>query len=258
MPLDAQYFTNYRRCIGFTNQQSAKDYLSAKDITADVDFAYVEKLLDRLKDTYKHLNRAIHQSVRHRDFDGFAKHAIVNPYKKLKKRGLIGNLNNQGRRPEQVLFSWLRGYAATEFMRPAIAHVFGVDPNSIESIGDDDLSSVDTFRRTPRADLKVREGKQSLRLEVQAGFQGINDVKQHKWLEAKRVLADSGHHTVCVHSDLFNGQVAFIRLSTISDNDVHWITRQQLEGQTVFNIDHNRFSWGLMNEPPLFDDLDVD
>lgn len=258
MSLDSEYFKEYRRRIGFTNQQTTRSYLSAKDIVADVDFQYVEKLIARLRDIYKHLNSAIHESVRHKDFAEFAKHAIDVPYERIKREGLIGNLNNQGRRPEQVLFNWLRGYAATEFMRPAIAYVFEVDPMSIESIGDDDFSSQETFKRTPRADLKVREGRDSLRLEVQAGFQDINDVKQHKWLEAKRVLAETGHHTVCVHCDFYNGQVAFIRLSSIPENDVHWITRQQMEGQTVLNISQNRFSWGLINKPPLFDELELD
>jgi hypothetical protein len=258
LPVDAQYSREYRRCMGFTNQQTTKDYLSAKDIIADIDYNYVDKLIVRLRDIYAQLNSAIHESVRHKDFAGFAKSAIELPYERIKREKLIGNLNNQGRRSEQVLFSWLRGYTATEFLRPAIAHVFQVDRLTIESIGDDDFKSPHTFRRTPRADLKVREGQRTLRLEVQAGFQGINDVKQHKWLEAKRVLHDSGHHTVCIHCDFYNGQVAFIRLSDVSENDVHWITRQQMEGQTVFNIDQNRFSWGLMNKPPLFDELELE
>lgn len=258
MPLDTQYFREYRRRIGFTNQQMTKDYLSAKDIVADVDYQYVDSLLARLRDMYAQLNSTIHESVRHHNVPDLIKHAIDDPYNQIKRTGLIRNLNNQGRRPEQVLFNWLRGYASSEFMRPAIAHAFQVDLLSIESIGDDDLSSQDTFRRTPRADLRVREGKKALRLEVQAGFQGVNDVKQHKCLEAKRVLAEAGQHSICVHCDFYNGQVAFIRLSSIAENDIHWITRQQMEGQTVFNIDQNRFTWGVMNEPPLFDELDIE
>jgi len=258
MPLDAQYCQEYRRCIGFTNQQTTKDYLSAKDIIADVDYKYVDQLIARVRDMYAHFNSAIHESVRERDFAEFAKHAIHIPFERIKSEDLIKTLNNQGRRPEQVLFNWLRGYAATEFMRPAIAHVFQVDPLSIESIGDDDFTSRETFRRTPRADLKVRVGKKTLRLEVQAGFQGINDVKQHKWLEATKVLTYSGDHTVCIHCDFYNGHVAFIPLSKIPENDMHWITRQQMEGQTVYNIDQNRFAWGLMNRPPRLDELELE
>lgn len=258
MPLDHQYFSAYRRCIGFTNQQTTKDYLSAKDIAADVDYAYIARLIDRLSNIYEHLNRAIHETVRHHEFADFRRRSIEIPYQRIRDNNLIGNLNNQGRRPEQVLFNWLRGYAATEFMRPAIASVFDVDPAAIISIGDDDLTAPDTFRRTPRADLRVQRGEHAIHLEVQAGFQGISDVKQHKVLEARRVLQTTGWHTVCIHCDFFNGQVAFIRLSTIPENDVHWITRQQMEGQTVFNIDQNQFSWGLMNEPPSFDALELD
>jgi hypothetical protein len=36
---------------------------------------------------------------------------ITRPYEILKNNDIISKLNNQGRRPEQVLFSWLRGFA---------------------------------------------------------------------------------------------------------------------------------------------------
>lgn len=255
MHFDAKDFREYRRCIGFASQQTTKDYLSARDIIADVDFRYVDKLLARLREIFSQLNSVIHESVRHRDVAAFLEQTITFQYERIKAGGLIEKFTNQGRRPEHVLFNWLRGYAATEFMRPAIAHVFQVDPLTIEAIGDDDLTSSQTFRRTARADLRVRSGAETIRIEVQAGFQGINDVKQHKWLEAKRVLHDSGHQTVCMHCDFYNGQVAFIRLCDIMESDVHWITRQQMEGQTVLNIDQSRFSWALMTKPPLFDEL---
>lgn len=257
MHLDSAYFKDYRKRIGQSNQSDAKDYLSAKDIKADIDYGYVDSLVQRLVEIYKKFNEVIHESVRHESFDAFSTHAIVTPCEQIKTQNIIVQLNNQGRRPEQVLFNWLRGYAATEFLKPAIAQIFGIDNDAIRPIGDDDFSSPASFRRTPRADLSLDIGKALLRLEVQAGFQGINDVKQHKWIEAKRALAESGQKTLCVHCDFFNGQLAIIPLSDIPEDDVHWITRQQMEGQTVFNIDQNQFSWGLMNQPPLLRPLDL-
>jgi len=98
MALDGEYFREYRRYIGFTAQQPTKDYLSAKDIIADVDYKYVDKLIARLRDMYALLNSAIHESVRHREFADFTKHAIDIAYERIKSENLIGNLNNQGRR----------------------------------------------------------------------------------------------------------------------------------------------------------------
>ena len=96
-----------------------------------------------------------------------------------------------------------------------------------------------------------------IRIEVQSGFQGINDIKQHKVLEAKRIFLEKNIPTIAIHFDLFNGQVAFVRLDTIEDNNVNWITRQQMEGQTVFNIDQNYFIWKLTEQPPKISELNI-
>ena len=115
---------------------------------------------------------------------------------------------------------------------------------------------IETFKRTPKADLEIKlNGKEKVRIEMQSGFTGINDIKQHKVLEAKRVFRDLGSHTLAIHFDLYNGQVAFIKLDEIEDDSVNWITRQQMEGQTVFNIDQNYFVWKLMEVPPKFTKL---
>jgi hypothetical protein len=90
---------------------------------------------------------------------------------------------------------------------------------------------------------------------MQAGFQGINDIKQHKVLEAKRIYEKSKIVTLAIHFDIFNGQVAFVKLNEIEDDSVNWITRQQMEGQTVFNIDQNYFIWKLTENPPKYEDI---
>jgi len=36
------------------------------------------------------------------------------------------------------------------------------------------------------------------------------------------------------------------------------VTRQQMEGQSVFSIDQNYFKWRLLDEAPHFKDLDIE
>jgi len=93
---------------------------------------------------------------------------------------------------------------------------------------------------------------------VQSGFQGVNDIKEHKVREAKRVSDLDGVKTICIHIDLYNGQVAFVRLDSIADDDVNFVTRQQMEGQSVFAIDQNYFKWRLLDEAPDLQDLELD
>lgn len=93
------------------------------------------------------------------------------------------------------------------------------------------------------------------RIEVQSGFQGINDIKEHKVREAKAVYENTKIQTLVIHFDLFNGQVAFVNISRIKNNDLHWITRQQMEGQSVFNIEQNHFRWLLKDIPPKFEKI---
>jgi hypothetical protein len=90
---------------------------------------------------------------------------------------------------------------------------------------------------------------------MQSGFQGVNDIKQHKVLEAKKIMQTQNIPSIAIHFDLFNGQVAFVRLDSITDDSVNWITRQQMEGQTVFNIEQNYFIWKLTESPPKLNAL---
>ncbi|MCD5424902.1 MAG: hypothetical protein LRZ92_00395 [Methanosarcinaceae archaeon] len=92
-------------------------------------------------------------------------------FEKLKENNIISKLNNQGRRPEQVYFSWMRGYIISNYFLKALSLVFEVDIKDIDLIGDDDLINIDTFKRTPKADLEVSlKNGQKIRLEIQSGF----------------------------------------------------------------------------------------
>ncbi|MBF0282268.1 MAG: restriction endonuclease [Zetaproteobacteria bacterium] len=254
----AKYFKRYRESLGFTSQNDAKVFLSGKDVPVGVDYEYIDRLNERLKEISSKVSAIKSTDININNIDSFVNEHIQCPYETMKSSGLLPRLNNQGRRPEQVLFSWLRGYVIAEIFTPSIAKIFDVSITSINQIGDDDLRNIDTFRRSPKADLEIIKDNQRIRIEVQSGFQGINDIKEHKVREARKVFEEIGEHSICIHIDLFNGQVAFVKLDAIEDNDVNFVTRQQMEGQSVFSIDQNFFKWRLLDPAPSFDDLELD
>ena len=253
----AKYFKQYRELIGFSNQNSAKQFLSGKDVKPGVDFDYIDKLNNRLEEIIRKINQIINEDCKTVNINDFIKNNIHKPYEIIKESGLLPKMNNQGRRPEQVLFSWLRGYAIAQYFTPIFSKIFNIPLQSIIQIGDDDLKNIETFKRTPKADLEITINNAVVRIEVQSGFQGVNDIKEHKVREAKKVFEEDGIRTVCIHIDLFNGQVAFVQLDTIQENDVNFVTRQQMEGQSVFVIDQNYFKWRLLEDIPKVDDLEL-
>lgn len=254
--ITAEYFQQYRKKLGFANQSDVKSFFGAKDITPTVDFNYIKLLNKRLYDIIDRINGIVAEEVRIDNLAIFKKEHIDRSFQIMKKSGILPMLNNQGRRPEQVYFSWMRGFVISNYFLKALSLIFAVNISKINLIGDDDLKKADTFKRTPKADLEITlNKKEKVIIEMQSGFTGTNDIKQHKVLEAKRVFRDSGKHTIAIHFDLYNGQVAFLRLDEIEDDSVNWITRQQMEGQTVFNIDQNYFVWKITEKPVKFKEI---
>lgn len=254
--ITTQYFKEYRNELGFTNQGDVRKFFAGKDITPTVDYNYINLLNIRLIEIIKKINLLVSDDIKVNDIDEFCKENIKDVFEKLKNYSILQRLNNQGRRPEQVYFSWMRGYILANYFLKALSKIFEVNLDDISLIGDDDLINIESFKRTPTADLEVNlSNNKKIRIEVQSGFQGINDIKQHKVLEAKRIFELKQIPSLAIHFDLFNGQVAFVRLDKIEDNNVNWITRQQMEGQTVFNIDQNYFLWKLTENPPVIDDI---
>jgi len=257
--ITAEYFRQYWQRLGFANQTDIKNFFGAKDIVPTVDFNYIKLLNKRLYDIVNKVNEVIVDEIKIDDLTAFKKEHIDRTFEIMKESDILPILNNQGRRPEQVYFSWMRGYVVSNCFLKALGLIFDVNTSQIDLIGDDDLRSIETFKRTPKADLEIRlNEKEKVRIEMQSGFTGINDIKQHKVLEAKRVFRDNGIHTLAIHFDLYNGQVAFIKLDEIEDESVNWITRQQMEGQTVFNIDQNYFVWKITENPIKYREMNFD
>lgn len=241
-------FKEYRKILGFNNQALFKDFLSAKDIKPKIDFGYIELLNHRLCEIFIKLNNIYFNKI---DIDKFLDKHLFGVYNLLKQNNIIDRLNNQGRRKEEVYFSWIRGYLVVEYFKNSLCDIFSVEMEKISCIGEDDFSSLDTFKRTPSADLRIND----FHIEIQSGFVGINDIKEHKVREAKRLFYENNKKTILLHFDLFNGQVAFVDISSIYDDDLNWITRQQMEGQSVFNIEQNYFKWLLTQNPPKFNEI---
>lgn len=259
MEINSKYFREYRFKLGFSSGDSVKKFLAAKDLKPTVDFTFIETLNERLGELIEKLNLIVAESIKIDDINLFKQGNIDYVYHKLRSNDIIPKLNNQGRRPEDVYFSWMRGYIISTYFLKAISQIFNVPMGSIDLIGDDDLINIETFKRTPKADLQINlDSGEKIRIEVQSGFQGINDIKQHKVLEAKRIKREEKISSLVIHFDLFNGQVAFVKIDNIEEEDANWITRQQMEGQTVFAIDQNYFIWRLIDEPPKIEEITLD
>ena len=257
--ITAEHFRQYRRKLGFSNQSDARKFFGAKDITPAIDLDYIELLNKRLDDMLVKINSVVTDEIRISRLGAFKKEHLDGAFKIIKENRILPRLNNQGRRPEQVYFSWMRGYVLSNYFSKALGLIFEAKPSNINSIGDDDLRNIETFKRTPKAGAEIAlNGGKRLRVEIQSGFTGINDIKQHKVEEAKRVFRSDRIHTLAIHFDLYNGQVAFIKLDEIKENDVNWITRQQMEGQTVFTIDQNFFVWKITESPVKYREINLD
>lgn len=248
---------NYRTKLGFKNQDGAKEFLGAKDITPTVDYNYIKLLNERLVEIIKKLNIITNSAIRPNNIDDFCQENIFDAFEIMKDNDIISKLNNQGRRPEEVCFSWLRGFVIANYFLKAISHIFDIELENIKLIGDDDLQNIESFKRTPKADLELTINSEVIRIEIQSGFQGINDIKQHKVIEAKKIKNKQNISSILIHFDLYNGQVAFVKLDDIKDDSIHWKARPQMEGQTVFEISQNYFVWKLTELPPKYSDLEL-
>jgi hypothetical protein len=254
--IDIKHFKEYREKLGFTNQNGVKAFFAAKDIIPTVDYNYIDLLNDRLFEIVAKINGLVVEDIKVDNLDLFCDENIKTVFNKLKSHNIISKLNNQGRRPEEVYFSWMRGFVISSYFLNALSQVFEVDIENIDLIGGDDLVNIETFKRTPKADLQINlKNTQKVRIEVQSGFQGINDIKQHKVLEAKKIKREENISSIVVHFDLYNGQVAFVKIDEVNDDSVNWITRIYTSEGVLYNIDQNYFVWKLTENPPKYKDL---
>lgn len=246
----------FRTLVGFTSQEKLKHFYKASDIEKPVNLEYIRELNSRLAEIVTKVNSVVHTSVRLSNISAFLEKNLHLPFSLILQNNLLPLMNNQGRTPENVYYNWMRGHLFSEYFKIAVGQIFQVPINAILNVGEDDFTQIETFRRAATADLELEFSNKVIRLEMQSGFTGINDIKQHKWSEAVR-RSEENVITIVAHIDLFNGAAAFIRLDNIAKNDLQWITRQQLEGQTVYNIASENFSWRITEQPPMFSALGI-
>ena len=250
MPFDNKAF---RRTLGFTNQITLQKYYKAKDVVF-INWNKIEKLNERLKNIFESINGAIHPSIRWNNIGAI--HAeIDSAYAIMRQNDIFPRLNNNGRCPEDVYYNWMRGYIVCKFFASALAIVFGVPEDTIRIVGHDSLSNIKTFSQSPVADLELIINDQTVRLEIQSGYTGVNDIKAHKVREAKRAFLDEQTLSYVVHFDLFNGTVAIVNITDIDDKNIHWEKRYRMEGKPVFSIPEEAFRWFLPNEVPNYIDI---
>jgi hypothetical protein len=244
-------FKQWRIEIGFSNKEKAKAFFKATDIHPGIDLELVDRRNIRVYQIAEVLNSGLHSSVSHNDLGDLKLNYIEIPKKKIIDTKLILKLNNNGRRYEDVYLSWLRGYVISGLMIPAIKSIFGVGNEAISSVGGDDFDSKETFKRLPAADLEIDlPSGNKVRIEVQAGFQGVNDIKQHKLKQAADFYRETSIPTLVLHIDALNGQGAVIPCQKLDLEKTEWIERAQMEGQKVLAIQPEQFNWWLNEVPP--------
>lgn len=243
MPINREF----RVKLGYPNAEVLKKYFKGKDIV-EVNWNKIELYNSRIKDFFRELNAVVHESIKYENLASFDS-KIDNAYRLLKENNIIPKLNNNGRNPEDVYYNWMRGYAVCEFFSKALSVVFDVPQDSIKTVGNDKLTDINTFSKSPTADLEIKLENKIVRLEIQSGFTGKNDIKRHKVLEANRAFLSDGIYSYIVHFDLFNGNAAVIDISSISDDNVNWEHRQQFENQKVFSIPSEAFKWAITDAP---------
>lgn len=237
----------FRIQMGYPNTEKLKRYYGAKDIV-NVDWKLVDLYTKRAKNIFETLNESVHESIRWENMLDFDLQ-IDATYMAMRTNDIFLKLNNHGRKREDVYYNWLRGYGACVFFAKALSVVFGVPQEAIRPIGGDQLTDPRAFSKSPVADLELCLDEGIVRLEIQTGFLGANDIKQHKIREAKRVWLADGIRTYAVHFDLYNGQAAIVDISSVADDCVHWEKRQQFENQVVLAIPERAFRWQLTEKP---------
>ena len=246
---------DFRVKLGYPNAEVLKKHFKGKDIV-EINWNKIELYNSRIKDIFRELNSVIHESIKYEDFATFDS-VIDNAYRILRDNNIIPRLNNNGRNPEDVYYNWMRGYAVCVFFSKALSLVFDVPQNSIKTVGNDKLTDIGTFSKSPTADLEIELENKIVRLEIQSGFTGTNDIKRHKVIEAKKVFLSDNINSYIVHFDLFNGTVAIVDISSISDDNINWEHRQQFEDKIVFSIPSESFRWAITDTPINYKEIIV-
>jgi hypothetical protein len=211
----------FRKQMGFTNQGKYKEWLKGKDIVVP-NYQLLEKYNSRLSTIFNNINQQLEIP-----FGGNIDQMIIRSYTVMKDNHIIERLNNNGRACEEVYYKWMQGYLAERVFLPFMINKLGL--TELDRNGGDDLTNIETFKRTGDADLIDRST--GTRIDVQCGTgDGVSTIKHHK---VKHALANDGT-TYAFLIGLFTGQYAIINLNNLKDSEfkanVSW------EGQLCWTV----------------------
>lgn len=233
----------YRKRLGYTNQSTLKSFFDSKDIIRDIDFTYICKLNKRLIEIIQAIDNAVVNEIKPINLDKFIDININKVYEYMLKNDLLHKFsNNKQRQTERSYYDWSRGRVVANYFKKAMSLIFNVKEDNIKNIGLDNLDNPSSFSKSPTADFEIKTKNEVFRIEFQCGYQGVNDIKEHKILEASRVYKINKIRSLIIHVDIFNGRVAFVDISNIDEKNIQWEYRQQFEGKKYLILTKNILS----------------
>lgn len=216
----------YRKAMGFTNKGKMKDFLSAKDIVVP-NYPLLEEYNTRLLEIFMLVNEQL--SV---PFKDDIEKIIHEDYAIMKQHGILQKLNNHGRSPESVYYTWRMGSLAEIVFAPFIADKLKL--NNLEKNGSDDLSNPETFKRTGDADLIDKVAR--VRIDVQCGTgEGEATIKKHKFDHAAKTYDT----TYIFLAGLLTGDYALVNLKDLTN--IRFEVNQRWEGTLCWTVPEKEF-----------------
>ena len=216
----------YRKLMGFSRKDDFHKYLSAKDIQ-EPNWALIQKRNSRLSNMFNLINQ--HLEI---PYQGSVDDILIPAFMSIKNNNILPRMKNNGRAMEDVYFNWMQGYLAEKIFTPFIADKLKL--SNIERNGGDDLTSIDTFKRTGDADLVDKVA--NVLIDVQCGTgDGVATIKKHK---VDHALKNSGT-SYCFIIGLFTGQYSIINLNDLQN--AQFTPNQRWEGQLCWDVPETNF-----------------
>lgn len=219
----------YRTLMGFSRKDEFHKWLSCKDILVP-NWELIQLRNKRLIDVFQRINRQLPVP-----YQGDIEDDIWTTFRAVRTHNLLPKMRNQGRAMEDVYLRWLTGYMAEKVFTPFIIDKLIL--SGLERNGGDDLTNIDTFKRTGDADLVDKS--LNIFIDVQCGTgEGVATIKKHK---VEHAIKNGGTTYACMFG-LFTGTYAFIKLNDLAEsNNVHFYENQSWEGQLCWDVPATEF-----------------
>lgn len=214
----------FRKLLGFKSASTTKVFLTAKDIVK-INWELVESYNDRLLDIFNRLQNTLPYQQRN------LRIIVQNAYTTIRQHDILSRLNNHGRTPESVYFSWMQGYLSAIVFQPLIENELQCQ---LEQNGADDLSKPETFAR--KSDPDLVDHKKKVFVEIQSGFRGsAMDIKKSK------VKAPTDYEYYIASFDCFNGQYCVLNTRDLLNlSESEWYVNPRWEGALCYTVPENR------------------